>query len=154
MPIDFDTLWTLATRQFALGDHSIHGPSHWRRVESNALWLAERSGADVVVVRLFAVLHDSCRENDGRDREHGLRASEFAKTLRDPFLPISEEQFDLLTYALIHHDRGQVSADATIGTCWDADRLDLTRCHMTPHPRFMSTEAGRIKAGGISVSIS
>ena len=46
---------------FALGSHSIHGPSHWRRVERNGLWLAERSSGDVFVVRLFAWFHDSCR---------------------------------------------------------------------------------------------
>lgn len=146
MSIDFDTLWQLASERFALGDYSIHGPSHWQRVKANGLRIAKTSGADETVVHLFALLHDSCRENDGRDREHGLRASEWAKTLRISWLPISDEQFEILSYALIHHDRGQVSADATIGTCWDADRLDLTRCHMTPHPRFMSTQAGRIEA--------
>lgn len=31
----------------------------------------------------------------------------------------------------------------TIGVCWDADRLDLTRVGMTPKPKLLSTQAAR-----------
>ena len=34
---------------------------------------------------------------------------------------------------------GCVHADPTIGTCWDADRLDLWRVGITPHARFLRT---------------
>ena len=33
--------------------------------------------------------------------------------------------------------------DPTIGTCWDADRLDIGRVGIIPHERFMSTAAGK-----------
>jgi HD superfamily phosphodiesterase len=47
---------------FRCGLQSIHGPSHWQRVENFGLDIAKSSGADLTVVRLFALLHDSCRQ--------------------------------------------------------------------------------------------
>ena len=38
--IDFHQLWLYVAEQFPLGEHSVHGPSHWRRVEQNGLKLA------------------------------------------------------------------------------------------------------------------
>ena len=32
-----------------------------------------------------------------------------------------------------------MSEHPTIGTCWDADRLDLGRVGIVPQPKFMST---------------
>jgi HD superfamily phosphodiesterase len=64
---DFAELARTVSGTFALGNHSIHGPSHWRRVERNGLWLAERSGGDLFVVRLFAWFHDSRRVNEWTD---------------------------------------------------------------------------------------
>jgi hypothetical protein len=34
-----------------------------------------------------------------------------------------------------------VSADGTIGTCWDADRLDLPRVGIWPSAALLSTDA-------------
>ncbi len=48
-----------------------------------------------------------------------------------------------LAHAMRHHDRGQVSDDPLVGTCWDADRLDLPRVGITPDPRLMSTASGQ-----------
>jgi uncharacterized protein len=33
--------------------------------------------------------------------------------------------------------------DVTIRTCWDADRLDLGRVGITPHPEYLRTEVAR-----------
>jgi uncharacterized protein len=41
------------------------------------------------------------------------------------------------------HTAGQVSADPTVGACWDADRLHLPRCGITPNPDLFSTAPGR-----------
>lgn len=102
----------------------------------------------MAVVRLFAALHDSNRLNEHHDPEHGQRAADWATALRDRHLSdLSDEQFNTLCAAMIEHDRGLTSTDPTIGTCWDADRLDLRRVGMTPHPRYMSTEAGRAACG-------
>ncbi len=52
--------------RFLLG--GIHGVSHWGRVLETGMMLAEKTSADIQVVDLFALFHDSCRENDGRDQ--------------------------------------------------------------------------------------
>jgi uncharacterized protein len=142
--LDLSHLWALAADRFALGPHSLHGPDHWQRVERNGLQLAAESGADVLVVRLFAVLHDSNRLNEVTDPEHGSRAAAWATELRrEGRIDVTDAQFALLTEACVYHDKGRVSGDATIGTCWDADRLDLPRVGITPAERFMSTAAGK-----------
>jgi uncharacterized protein len=76
-------IWEHVTREFQCDCNSIHGPSHWRRVERNGLLLATRTGAIEEVVRLFAVFHDSRREHDGHDLIHGSRAAVYATSFRD-----------------------------------------------------------------------
>ena len=142
---DLSPLWALAADRFALGPYSLHGPDHWQRVERNGLDLATHSGADVLVVRLFAVLHDSNRQNESHDPEHGKRAAEWAKQLRaEGRLELPDAAFDLLCYAMVWHDKGFTSDDPTVGTCWDADRLDLPRVGVRPAAKYMSTEHGKL----------
>ncbi len=141
--IDWPTLWKLAADGFVLGSYSIHGPDHWQRVERNGLEIAKDSGADVIVVRLFAILHDSHRLTDSTDPEHGLRAANWAKRLRGEHFELDDDRFDLLSEACIWHDAGRVTDDPTIGTCWDADRLDLVRVGIQPLARLMSTAKGK-----------
>lgn len=143
MDIDFDQLWRFVTAQFYTREYSIHGPDHWRRVERNALLLATRTGADMVVARLFAVFHDSRRENECRDEGHGARGAEFAKSLRGSLFHLDDEKFELLHYACTWHTDGGHSENPTIATCWDADRLDLGRVGIIPLAEFMSTAFGR-----------
>ena len=124
---------------------SIHGPEHWARVAHNGLALAdETAGADRDVIRLFALLHDAMRENDGYDPEHGARAADLALELL-ALLELSDDQYRLLVAACEQHARGHVSLDPTIGCCWDADRLDLPRVGKTLDLRFFSTAAGRAR---------
>jgi uncharacterized protein len=143
MIIDFEQLWQTVENQFQMHVHSIHGPTHWKRVERNGLLLASRTGADVIIVRLFAIFHDSRRLDDGWDKGHGARGAEYAEKLR-PILPgISDENFEKLHYACTWHADGASSDDVTIGTCWDADRLDLGRVGVIPSAEFMSTAFAR-----------
>jgi uncharacterized protein len=142
-PINFDAIWDHVTKEFQCDLDSIHGPDHWRRVERNALNISASNGAIVEVVRLFAVFHDSRRENDGADSEHGERGAEYAASLQGTLFDLSDAHFELLRYACVWHTNGRLSDDPTIGACWDADRLDLTRIGKTPKARFMSTELGR-----------
>ncbi len=132
---------------------SIHGVEHWARVERNGLWLAGRTGANVAVVRLFALLHDACRLNDWHDPGHGPRAARLAAELGAQVLGVSPEELDLLCRACEGHTLERISEDPTIGTCWDADRLDLPRALITPHPRFFSTTAGRelVRSGRLTL---
>ena len=138
-------VWPLAIAQFHRDPLlSIHGPAHWRRVLCNGLLLATRTAADVTVVRLFAVFHDSRRLNDMHDPGHGARGAEHARELRAQGLfTVSDEAFALLVEACEGHPDGFHHDDPTVGTCWDADRLDLGRCGMIPDAQFMSTEFAR-----------
>lgn len=143
MDTNWPRLWEHVTREFQCDLGSIHGPSHWRRVERNGLLIATRNGAVEEVVRLFAVLHDSRREHDGWDDTHGARGAAHAKNLRGVLFELSDKHFELLTHACTWHTHGRLSDKPTIGTCWDADRLDLGRVGMRPEAGYMSTELGR-----------
>jgi uncharacterized protein len=148
--IDFDRLWRyVAARRPART--LFHGPDHWRRVEYNALTLAARTGADVDVVRLFALFHDCRRRNDGADRGHGARGAAFATKLRGTWFDLPDEAFEQLRLACIWHTDSLHHDHPTIGTCWDADRLDLGRVGVVPRSEFMSTDAGRELAHNRSV---
>ena len=146
MPIDYPKLWLLVSR--GIDDpHSIHGPAHWRRVEQNGLALAKLNDADIDVVRLFALFHDSCRWNDGHDPDHGARGAVLAREMRERLqYDLVEEKFLLLEEACIWHTEGVRHDNITIATCWDADRLDLGRVGITPDPRRMCTPQGRMFA--------
>lgn len=123
---------------------SIHGVDHWRRVGDKGVELAAATpGADERVVAAFAGLHDSQRLSEGRDPDHGARAAALATRLP---LGLDANQSATLEAALIDHDRGLIADDPTIGVCWDADRLDLTRLGVTPNPRLLSTAAARERA--------
>jgi uncharacterized protein len=141
--IDYPHLWQHVTAAFACGQHSLHGPGHWRRVERNGLLIVSRSTAIEDVVRLFAVFHDSRREDDGWDEMHGQRGAAYATQLRGVLFDLPDAQFELLHYACCWHTCGNLSEDPTIGACWDADRLDLGRVGIDPETQYMSTAVGR-----------
>ena len=141
--IHFPKLWQYVTSQFLLGKNSIHGPAHWRRVEEFGLRVAEISGADVTVVRLFAVLHDARRESDSWDPLHGTRGAQLAQILRGHQFQLDDARLATLVEACTYHADGFTSRNVTIGTCWDADRLDLPRCGVIPRVDMMSTAAAK-----------
>ena len=129
--------------QFRLEWDGIHGANHWARVLYHSRQIGEERQADLLVVELFGFLHDSCRENDGRDPKHGVRAAELAKALNTQYFDLKPKQLDTLCYAITHHSGGEVSTNATIQTCWDGDRLDLGRVGIVPSPKYLSAEAHR-----------
>ena len=120
-----------------------HGVAHWARVLENGMRLSEETGANTVVVSLFAVLHDSRRLNEVTDPEHGPRAAEFASELRGTVFDLSDSEFGLLYRACEGHTHERTHSDITIQTCWDSDRLDLGRVGITPHPSRLCTEVAR-----------
>ena len=140
---DFDELIRTVSSQFRLGSYSDHGPHHWKRVEQNGLWLATQTGADLMVVRLFAWFHDAKRENECNDPDHGRRGGEYATSLRGKLFDLDDAAFESLVSACVGHTDEQFSSDPVIGTCWDADRLDLGRVGMIPSPDYMSTAFGK-----------
>jgi uncharacterized protein len=143
MDLDFEALRAQVMAQCHGDIYSIHGPSHWKRVEQNGIILASRTGANVEVVRLFALFHDSKRISDLVDDGHGARGAEYAAKLRGSWFHLDDQAFALLHYACVWHTDQEFSADATIGTCWDADRLDLGRVGIIPHEDYLSTAFGK-----------
>src|SRR5215469_8699476 len=143
MNTDWNRLWEHVIHEFRCHTESVHGPSHWRRVERNGLLISARNGAVEDVIRLFAIFHDSRREHDGWDDTHGARGAAYAASLRGVLFDLSDPHFELLHYACTWHTHGNLSDDLTIGTCWDADRLDLGRVGIRPEAGFMSTESGK-----------
>lgn len=139
---DLGQLWAFCSRRFCLAS-PLHGPFHWPRVEWYGLSIARRNGADPDFVRLFAVLHDACRESESADVEHGQRAARLAEQLRGELFRLDDPLFSKLLVCCTEHDRGKTSTDVEIGTCWDADRLDLTRCGVAPDLRYLSTDVAR-----------
>lgn len=124
----------------------LHGLDHWFRVWKNAQMLLEdASSADLEVIALFALFHDSMRQNEAADEGHGVRGYQLWRRvhhLQGLAHFLSDEQNEILFEACVEHSHGQRSMDPTIAICWDADRLDLHRKGVWPDPRFMSTQPG------------
>lgn len=118
------------------------GLDHWWRVWKNAQLVADPA-ADLEVVALFALFHDSMRYNDGEDPSHGIRGFklwERFNQLQDVEQFLSQKQQETLFEACAEHNMGYQSTDPTIATCWDADRLDIHRKGIWPDSRYMSTQ--------------
>ena len=145
------TIEQIVKEQFTLGDESPHGVGHWRRVEEIGLYLSRETLADVQVVTLFAFLHDSRRQNEDHDPEHGPRAAQYVRQLSlEGLLPLQQEQLNQLVFACQHHSNPKIkTSDPTIQTCWDSDRLDLWRLDITPDPAFLNTEIAKRKEARI-----
>src|SRR5688572_26736843 len=89
---------------------AVHGESHWRRVA----WIGVRignhtPGCDLLLVALFALLHDAMRLDDASDPDHGERAGDLARRLNDPLLGLSDDRLDLLDAACFAHSFGDTS---------------------------------------------
>jgi uncharacterized protein len=136
------SLKSLVAKQFLLGDESLHGPTHWARVETIGLKLARETGADPEIVQLFALFHDARRENESHDPQHGQRGAKLAESLRGKAYTLDDARFQTLMYACRFHTGG-MSDDVTIGTCWDADRLDLFRVNLIPNAKLLNTGAAK-----------
>jgi uncharacterized protein len=142
---DFQQVVRAARQRFVLDLHGIHGVPHWQRVRENGQRIAKHSGANRLVVDLFAYLHDCCREDDRSDPGHGERAADFTASLRGTLIQLTEEDFALLHEAIRDHELGLTKGDMTVLTCWDADRLDLGRVRRRPNPVYLCTEYARRK---------
>ena len=127
--------------QFRISWHGIHGANHWARVLHHGITIGTERSADLLVIELFAFLHDSQRHSDGGDYHHGRRGAEYARSLNTVYFELSAPRIDALCEAIEHHSGGKVHDHATVQTCWDADRLDLGRVSITPSSKFLSQEA-------------
>lgn len=142
---EIDLLRNIVTDQFSLNLNSDHGVDHWGRVEEVGVYLAQKVGADVELIRLFALLHDSQRQCEGYDPEHGLRASEYVQKLSEcGFLMLDQSRLRRLMFACGYHNDQKVrSDDVTINICWDSDRVDLVRVGLSKAEIILVTQIGR-----------
>lgn len=122
-----------------------HGIDHWARVYQNGMLLAKHydfTERQKTVVKLFALLHDACRENEDSDPDHGERASalclNMSAAVRGTFL--RADCHEQLLQAMTFHADGQMSEDRVIQVCWDADRLDLDRVGIEPSKELLGIQ--------------
>ena len=143
MELNIPAVLKAVLEDYALPLDGHHGVAHWARVLENGLRLADETGANIEVVQLFAVIHDSRRLNESTDPEHGSRAAEFAAELRGQVFDLPDHEFGLLREACHGHSHQRLHPDVTIQTCWDSDRLDLGRVGITPDPGHLGTDAAK-----------
>jgi uncharacterized protein len=140
---DLSAILRSALERYPLSIDGDHGITHWARVHENGMRLADALDADRDVVALFALFHDSRRVDEFEDDGHGLRAAELARSLRGALVHLDDARFELLYEACRLHSDGRMTGESTLLACWDADRLDLGRVGITPHPRRLATDAAR-----------
>ena len=110
----------------------------------NGLRLAEATGANSDIIQLFALFHDACRINEGRDACHAVRGAMLASDSWNVLYKSSPQEHDLLIRACALHTNGLMADDdITVQTCWDADRLDLSRVGISPNPQRLCTAAAK-----------
>ena len=126
-------------RIYQMDRNGFHGFAHWMRVLHNGRLLAETENANLKIVELFCLLHDTQRQNEDRDPEHGPRAADYAHSIRGKLFDLEDDEMELLDEALRYHSDGYVEADITVQVCWDADRLDLGRVGIKPVPSRLCT---------------
>ena len=143
MPLNLPLVVRTILDEYALSPGGDHGVAHWARVLENGLRLAKTTAANIEVVPLFAVFHDSKRVKERSDPDHGRFGAEFAAELRGQVFDLPDHEFGLLYRACSGHTHERSDPDITIQTCWDADRLDLGRVGVTPHPSRLCTDASK-----------
>ena len=151
--VDLETIWCWVLKDTSVEHASIHGPDHWARVERNGLYVAQKTGADKMIVQLFAVFHDCMRWNENIDPGHGRRGAEYAVQIKNEFINISSNDFDKFYYACEWHTDQIKTDDITIAACWDADRLDIGRVGFILDPQYMNSKPAQeiVKRDDISV---
>lgn len=129
--------------QYKLDPAHAHGLSHWARVLDNGFKLAEIEGGDTTIISLFAIFHDACRHNQSWDRGHGARAAKLAEKILTNHPLVNSQQLQLLLKACRDHTNGKTRADISVQICWDADRMDLFRVGIKPHPKKLCTTTAK-----------
>lgn len=128
-----------------LVDSPDHGARHWRLVTWTGVEVLEMfQEADDLVVLLFALFHDSQRENEFDDPDHGARGAALATELLPVHLPeLAQDRLEKLATACELHTTAPPTNDPTLGTCWDCDRLNLWRVGIEPSPSYLSTDLAK-----------
>jgi uncharacterized protein len=128
---------------YALDIGGPHGWRHWGRVVEIGLTLNRWGGAPVELPLLFGLLHDSCRDNDENDPEHGYRAAMYAADLNGEFFRLNARLLDVLCSACAGHTQFRYHPDPWVQMCWDSDRLDLARTGKVPEVVYLGTQEAK-----------
>ena len=151
--VNLEAVWHQVLKDTSVKHSSIHGPEHWARVERNGLYIAQKTGANQTIVKLFAVFHDCMRLNEYDDPGHGRRGAEYATQIKNERINISQDDFDKFYYACEWHTDKRTTDDITIAACWDADRLDIGRVGFTLDPFFMNSKPAQEIAKRDDISV-
>jgi len=143
MPLNLPLIVRAILDEYALSPDGDHGVAHWARVLENGLRLAKVTRANIEVVQLFALFHDSKRVKETSDPDHGRCGAEFAAEMRGQVFDLPDHEFRLLQRACSGHTHERTHPDIIVQTCWDADRLDLGRVGITPHASRLCTDAAK-----------
>ena len=108
-------------KQFRLNWWGHHGVRHWARVRRNGRVIAQHvPGVDLLVLDLFAVLHDSRRQDEHEDHGHGWRAMLWLRKQHShDNMGLTGAQFGQLLYAIEHHsEQGVPPLSTTVAAEW------------------------------------
>ena len=122
--------------QFKVDWWGLHGIIHFHNAYLNGQLLVQQGGVNQRVLEYFSIFHDSCRENDSIDGDHGKRGAALAYTFRDQIL-LNDEDFLLLQTACALHTSSVSHHDITVDCCFSSDRLDLGRVGKHIDPAFL-----------------
>lgn len=147
-----EKLFQVICDNYALNLNGIHGVVHWAQVYKNTQILANAYALHSDVFMLFALLHDSKRENDYEDFEHGIRAALSIQAYKHQgFIHLSQEDEERLEYACANHTRANKSHmlynDLVVQICLDADKLDIGRVGVIPHESHFLTDVAKKRVG-------
>lgn len=129
-----------AIRIYRLDPLGVHGFKHWANVWHRGMSIGMIEGANWKVISHFAYLHDVMRMDENYDPNHGPLAADYVAAGE---WNLDSDELELLVTAIRGHADGRTSTDPTIGSCWDADRLDLPRVGITPKIQYMSTDTAK-----------
>jgi len=140
----YDNILNLIIKDLKINLYGDHGIKHWERVYKNTKILSDYYKVESEVFELFSILHDSKRENEYRDEEHGLRASLFTKQLLDKgLIVLNIEDSNRLLFACKNHTikdkNDSLYKDLIVQICFDSDKLDLGRVGIYPDSKRMFT---------------
>ncbi|MFN6016825.1 MAG: hypothetical protein ACK49N_04545 [Verrucomicrobiota bacterium] len=140
-------LWKRVIEQFLLPEPTYHGVSHWLAVLRLGMQLCRHHPADAEIVRLFALFHDSRRQDEQADPGHGPRGAQLAIDFRQAgHFHLDDLRMELLVTACRIHNGGPAQTEPTLAVCLDADRLDLPRFGITLDPERLSTTTAKAVA--------
>ena len=156
MSYDRDGLIQFVGKVFQCDWQGLHGIQHWTRVAKHGKTIGKLHGlskSDLLIVELFSYLHDSCRQSEGIDRDHGQRAAVMAFDLNGLCYDLNDFDSERLCEAIAGHSFGGTSKDVAIQTCWDADRLDLGRVGIVPSEKYLSKPATQLIESAFELSL-